>query len=399
MRKLPFVRQMLLLLAIFICATLVSSCSDDNENEAKEEAYNQTIFMYMPWSGNDIYPYFVKNISSFESAIENNKGTNGAKFLVFISRSATKAFLIDIRYKNGECVRDTLKSYDFTTPSFTTAAGIASIVTDMKATCNAKNYSMIIGCHGMGWIPANTDLALAPKKMAVKRSNLPQTRYFGNSSDAKYRTDVETLAEGIAASGIKMKFILFDDCYMSNIETAYELKDVCDYFIASTCEIMIDGMPYEDIGIDLIKHDYKGVCDGFYEFYSNYSTPCGTIGVTDCSQVEPMAQLMKRINAAYPDGLSAVGGIQKLDGITPTVFFDFGDYVRHLVDDDELLNEFEEKMALLVPYKSCTKTFYSAITERQRDINSFSGLTISDPSLNQYVLSDKRKTSWYKATH
>lgn len=377
----------------------MSSCSDDNENTIEKETNNQTIFMYLPWSGSDIYPYFIKNISSFESAIENNKGTNGAKFIVFISRSATKAFLIDIQCKNGKCVRDTLKSYDFTTPAFTTATGIASIVTDMKAKGKTEYYSMIIGCHGMGWIPAENDLVLAPKMKAARRSYMPQTRYFGNPSDAEYRTDVATLAEGIAATGTKMKFILFDDCYMSNIETAYELKDVCDYLIASTSEIMIEGMPYEDIGIDLIRHDYKSVCDGFYEFYSNYSTPCGTIGVTDCAQVEPMAQLMKRINTTYPDGLSAVGSIQKLDGITPTVFFDFGDYVRHLADDDALLGEFEAQMALLVPYKSCTKTYYSAITERQRDINTFCGLTISDPSLNQYVLSDKRKTGWYKATH
>lgn len=390
---------MSLLFVLFICATLVSSCSEDDEDIAKEETYNQTIFMYMPWSGSEIYPYFLKNIEAFEAAIEDNGGADGAKFVVFISNSETKALLIDIRYKGGKCVRDTLKSYDYATPTFTTAAGIASIVTDMKAVGKTESYSMIVGSHGMGWIPVGTDMVFAPKMAAAKRSGKPQTRYFGDTSDTEYQTNVATLAEGIAATNTKMEFILFDDCYMSNIETAYELKDVCDHLIASTSEIMIAGMPYDDIGIDLIERNYKSVCDKFYEFYSTYDTPCGTIGVTDCSQIEPMAQLMKRINAAYPDGLESVGSIQKLDGITPTVFFDFGDYVRHLVDDDALISEFDAQLALLVPYKSCTNTYYSEITGRQRDINAFSGLTISDPSLNESILSGKRKTSWYKATH
>lgn len=392
-------RQTLLLFALFICAALVSSCSGDDENADEEAVYDQTIFMYMPWSGSDIYSYFLKNIRSFESAIENNRGANKAKLIVFVANSSTKAFLIDIQYKKGECVRDTLKSYTFSTPTFTTADGIASIVADMKAAGKTESYSMIIGCHGMGWISANTDMSFAPKKLAAKRSDAPMTRYFGHATDSEYRTDVATLAKGIAETATKMEFILFDDCYMSNIETAYELKDVCNYLIASTCEIMITGMPYENIGIDLINHDYKGVCEGFYDFYSTYSTPCGTIGVTDCSQVEPMAQIMKRINADYPDALTSVGNIQKLDGITPTVFFDFGSYVRNLVSDDVLVSEFDEQLSLLVPYESHTKTFYSMINERQTEIKTFSGLTISDPSLNPYVSADKTKTAWYKATH
>ena len=35
-----------------------------------------------------------------------------------------------------------------------------------------------------------------------------------------------------------MEYILFDDCYMSSIEVAYELKDVTKYLIGSTSEMM-----------------------------------------------------------------------------------------------------------------------------------------------------------------
>ena len=60
--------------------------------------------------------------------------------------------------------------------------------------------------------------------------NVPMTRYFGGLN-AQYQTDITTLAKGISNAGLKMEYILFDDCYMSSIEVAYALKDVTDYLI------------------------------------------------------------------------------------------------------------------------------------------------------------------------
>ena len=186
---------------------------------------------------------------------------------------------------------------------------------------------------------------------------------------------------------------------MSNIETAYDLKDATDYLIASTCEIMIEGMPYAEIGIDLLNNNYKGVVDGFYGFYSTFSTPCGTIGVTDCREVAGMAYIMKQINGAYPDGLDVTDDVQRLDGYSPTIFFDFGDYVSHLCKDASLLAAFNEQLARLVPYKANTDTYYSMFTGRRASIKSFSGLTISDPTVNRSVANYKVQTNWHKATH
>lgn len=39
-------------------------------------------------------------------------------------------------------------------------------------------------------------------------------------------------------------FIWFDACYMSGIETAYELRDKCDTFVAYPTEVYTPGMPY-----------------------------------------------------------------------------------------------------------------------------------------------------------
>ena len=60
-------------------------------------------------------------------------------------------------------------------------------------------------------------------------------------------------------------------------------------------------------------------------FYSNYVTPCGTIGVTDCSELDNLAAIMKEINQRYTFNEELTGELQRLDGYTPTIFFDYGD--------------------------------------------------------------------------
>ena len=224
------------------------------------------------------------------------------------------------------------------------------------------------------------------------------TRYFGGLN-AQYQTDITTLAKGISNAGLKMEYILFDDCYMSSIEVAYDLKDVTDYLIGSTSEVMAYGMPYAEIGQYLIgKVDYADICDGFYSFYSNYSEmPCGTIAVTDCSELDNLATIMKEINHRYTFDPSLTSSLQRLDGYYPVIFFDYGDYVSKLCPDETLVARFNEQLNRTVPFKRNTEYFYS-MSRGEVKINTFSGITISDPSTHS-LASKKEETAWYAATH
>ncbi len=410
----------LLLLAVLLFA----ACSSDDEGSSKSKTSEETVIMFFPYSG--LYSYLIQNIAAYEKAIVANGGTDGKRLLVFISSTSEKARLVEIVYNNGSCARDTLKTYLYTTPDYTTADGIATIIGDATAAAPALNYSLIIGSHGMAWVPTPSSSYKAPHRKALGEAELEAlarqkaeklggeyvgelpTRWFGHSSDATYMANVESLADALSSLGIKMRYILFDACYMANIETAYALRNVTDYLIASTCEIMSDGMPYATIGKNLFDHNYKAVCQGFYTYYTvdfyNGAYPYGTISVTDCSEVEAMADIMLRINTAYPDGLASVSSVQDLDGLTPTVFFDFGNYVSTLCTDEALLAEFTSQLERLVPYENHTSKYYSGFTKTSYKINTFSGLTISDPTTNNYSsygypATMKSQTEWYKATH
>lgn len=397
------------LLAMFVSMVscehedIVTNTPDEKEQEKKSDPIipsdtEQTIFMYYPWS-NNLTEYFKLNIADMESVIRKNVLTK-ERVIVFLSTTATNATLFELTKKDGKSVRNTLKTY--TSPEFTKAEGITSILNDVKYYSPAEVYSMIIGAHGMGWIPVSGTTSRSgfpPVKKHWEYENVPPTRFFGGT-DNKYQTNITTLAKGISDAGIKMEYILFDDCYMSTVEVAYDLKDVTGHLIGSTSEIMAFGMPYAEIGQYLIgKVNYKAICDGFYDFYSNYATPCGTIGVTDCSELNNLAAIMKEINATYTFDESLTNSVQKLDGYYPVIFFDYGDYVSKLCQSPELLTRFNEQLNRAIPFKRNTEYYYSMIAGgRQVKINTFSGITISDPSQSSAAAS-KTETGWYKATH
>lgn len=352
--------------------------------------------MYLPWSG-DLTSFFEVNIADLEKAISRGILHN-EKALVYFNTSATEATLFELKYKDGKCVREPLKSY--TNHPFTTASGITAMLNDVQYYAPASRYAMTVGCHGLGWIPVlSTRTHGAEQKGHWEYTDGPMTRWFGGTS-VEHRTDISTLAEGIKGAGVKMDYILFDDCYMSGIEVAYELKDVTHHVIGSTSEIMAYGMPYSDIGEHLFGDvNYRGICEDFLSFYENYRDPYGTIGITVCAELDNLATLMKQINETHTFDAALTSSVQRLDGYSPVCFFDFGDYVDKLCTDPVLLSRFKTQLERVVPtaYRKHTDSFF-ARGKGTFKIKAYSGVTVSDPSTNLLALT-KAETAWYKATH
>lgn len=383
---------------LFVIIFGITSCTKDDPCPPLPEG-SQTVFIYMPWS-DDLTSAFRKNIADFESAIAKGILKN-ERVIVFFATSLTEATLFELEYNKGKNVQTLLKEY--TNPAFTTAGGITSILNDVKSFAPGDKYAMIIGCHGMGWIPvsaASRSIA-SNEKYHWEYEGGPLTRFFGGHT-TQSRTDVTTLAEAIKNAGIKMEYILFDDCYMSSIEVAYDLKEATDYLIACPTEIMAHGMPYATIAEHLVGEvNYKSICDEFLAFYESYSTPCGTIGITNCGELDNLVPIVKEINSRFTFDSSLASSLQRLDGYTPVIFYDYGDYVNKLCTDAALLGEFEKQLERVIPskYRLHTDTYYTAVGGGEEVvINTYSGITTSDPSTHSRT-SSKTETAWYKATH
>ena len=177
------------------------------------------------------------------------------------------------------------------------------MLTDVKSLSPSSHYALAVGCHGYGWLPKSAFASKGKQQRLLTVSagddaGFP-TRFFGGTQ-TDWQIDITDFAEGIKMSGLHFDYILFDDCYMASIEAIYDLRHLTDYVVASPCEMMAAGLPYASIGQHLLgTPDLKALCDGFYDFYSSYRMPYGTLSVVDCHEMDNLAALMKRINITH----------------------------------------------------------------------------------------------------
>lgn len=412
------------LLSCLVVVCLLVACGDDDEKDGDVPATTErTILMYYPWTGNTgaLTGYFWRNIASMKADYENY-GTSSERVVVFIATSGTQGYIFDINDYIGHGA-SALSAYTAVdNPSFTTVEGVYAILNAMRSKAPSTKYGLIIGCHGQGWIPTAVNNTANKVKGAATPAFRPHwtygdgsvmTRLFGGTS-ARYQTDISTLAEALGRFGAKMDYILFDDCYMSAVEVAYDLRAVADYLVACPTEVLADGILSANVGRYLLgTPDYEGVCEQFRSHYASSSLPYGTISTIDCSEVDSLARVMKRINALYTYDKAMNDSLQRMDGYLPTIFFDMGDYAAHLCKDTTLLAEFNAQLARTVPYKAHTGRYpttfdqddaskeYSAVASGLYaiPIHTYSGLTIGEPTKYSSLVPLYPDLAWYKATH
>ncbi len=397
------IRRFLLLAVLLVAGLALSACSDDTKGEEQGQA-RQTLFVMMPWSGSDsddgLYSFFLQNIADMKKGIEAGGGLSGCRLLVMLATSPREGRLFEITYENGVVGENWLRGCS--SAEWLTTRGIACLLNAVKAQAPAQSYAMIVGGHGVGWTYKG-DWTHYPNRVmgiAGHGANRPQTRFFGSvEAPAQYGIDIESLAEAIGMAGLKMQYILFDDCYMANVETAYALRAATHYLVGTTSEVMALGMPYDKMWPSLAANDYQGMTTAFINFYGSYKFPYGALSVVDCSKVAGLADIMRQVNNRYAIDPASLDSVQTVDGFSPALFYDMGDYVAHLCKDDTLKAQFDDWMGQVVRSCAFTPTLYSAISDSFIHLGAYSGLTISDESVHPVALKGKERTEWWAATH
>ena len=428
------------LFTLFICSiSLAMTFTGCSEEAFDTDSVNkQTILVFYPWTGSQSYTgllgYLQTNIDSICDGIIDRKGLNNSRVLVFLSDKYNHSMLYDLQYNATTKSVDRVPLKEYEGASYASAEGIADILNEVKTQASALNYALIVGAHGCGWTYASdwsrypyyarpsvtrpSDSALSGYSAADNSAagissfsgiqfgpdpNAPLTRFFGSVSLAENAMDISTLAEGIRESGLKMQYILFDACYMSNIETAYELKDVTNYMIASGSEIMAAGLPYRSMWsyLNSPTPNYSGIVSTSVNFYKNSSAPFCNLAAIDCRQVEKLASVMKDINAEYQLSASvSLDSIQHLDGFRPNLFYDLETYVDSLHPSGYLLDQFKNQLKLTIKASDYTEEAYTYIFSPDYiKIKNYCGITISDPSQHSVAIKGREKTGWWKATH
>ena len=444
----------------FIIATLLIvvgvSCSNGDNPDGPDvpvTPVGQTVFMFFPWS-NSLLSDFRRTVEDMQTVVAQ-RSMKDERVMVFMATSEREAVLFELKKQNGRCLTDTLRRYS--DRPFTSRQWLTSLFSEVMTLAPASRYGMVVGCHGLAWVPVQGQRSarkrLGSQERIDEEDNLYKeeridkeglykeeridkegddlmhfevqgpvtTRFIGGTYP---ETQIETtdLADAMADAGLHTEYILFDACYMSSVEVAYELKDVTHYLIASPTEVISYGFPYITMGKHLLgMPNYKGIADSFISFYSSYYRPYGTVAVTDCTQLDALAAIAQQINAAAEEptnaasakqinaaaegklntatsGKSAPNGVQIMDGYNPTLFYDLGHLMSLKNAGTVLPAAFAEQLDKTVPYKGHTDQYFTALKDAPVDIKHYSGLNTSHGSLN--LMADRlSETAWHKATN
>lgn len=389
------------------------SCSISASVYQRPPKAAQTIMFY--YLGRSLSGHYAANLAKTKLALDGNIQGN-TRILVFMQSSNSAATLRELRYDDvaGKCVEDVITTYKLATPY--TEAALAEQLTDMVQYAPAENYGLIIDSHGKGWIPKEGSgrKLLSARDRSIRQkiwTPVPgalQTRHIGDSSSMQYNTT--ELANAVASAGIKLKYLIFDACFMSNVESAYDLRNVADYIVASPCEVMGSGFPYDLVMPQLLldngtRADLDGVCREYVEYYKkSSSSACSAL--IDCSQLEALATAVKRVNTSGSRAV-VLDNVQAYEGISPTnnpthIFYDLEDYLRQSCTDSQAVRDFSAQLDRTVSSRYHTNMFYSAYNGKMNAINYYSGFTTSAPIMldtaSQYR-TEWEQTEWYKATH
>ena len=398
-------------LCLLTLATL-AACSKEEPGYNPPARADRTVLLYMP--GQSLSAYYKNNIQGIHTAVTDRALGNGRMLVCWQPEKQTSAVMLEIDYERNKRRSETktLKTYDdFNAGS---SADVQRIFADAAELAPAQNYGLIIGCHGKAWIPASGGVLPYSLRSAEPDDDVwttapgaKTTRSFG---DTGYELNITELASAIETQSFRFDYLIFDDCFMANIETLYDLRRAVDYIVASPCEVMGDGFPYDRI----VPHLFEGngvlsslekACWEFWNLYENdwRSTiayeQSGCISLAVTAQLDALATEMRRIKdkkQAFDNG-----ALQYYKGNVTKLFYDLEHYVTLCCNDPGIVNDFKARMELAFPVSSRhhTASFYSAYDRRNHSINYYSGVSVSEPEPSAKYAAKNRQTNWYRDTH
>ncbi|MDO4163620.1 MAG: clostripain-related cysteine peptidase [Bacteroides sp.] len=322
--------------------------------EAPRTSSSHTLIFYLMGDDTGLESEMDANVQRvLTSAINNQLISDDNHIAIFYDRG-NYCRLTEITKVDGRTKQVTIEEYAVSQSSVDPTF-MANVLAKVREEVPADSYGIVLSSHGGGWVPVTIyDSYLAEA----------QTRFIGQDGDDYM--EIAQLAMGL--SGMHFDYILFDACFMASVEALYDLRNATDYIVASPAEVLGKGFPYTDILPLLFAdgHDLEGVCKAFMETYGDSS---GTISLVRCSELENLADSMKKLLTAATGKTVDIANIQGYEGFSPHLYFDLEQYAEALTSDSALLNEFKSTLQKVVLYKDYTKTFYSSVGVNKGYVN------------------------------
>lgn len=385
----------------------LSTSVDITQIAAPVDTASHTLMFY--FFGTSLNRYFKVNIDDAKWAVRSGilKGSN--RILYLMQSNSYTAQICEICYDpiNDECIDRVIEEINLDSTLITPEA-IGDNIAKMVHYAEADRYGIVFAGHGQGWIPREVlngsggIAALSAGDIWQPAIGAEVTRAFGENN---VQVNPDELAEAIAHSGVELDYILFDACFMANIEALYDLRNCANYIIASPCEIMGKGFPYQNtlpylFAANGATSDVKGAAESYYHFYRDeysYSARCGSVAVFKCDEIEALADATAEVvKSAKSSDEYDEKSLQTYEGQSPHQFYDFGEWINVVATDAQALAAFNDQLSRTVIAKYSLDVFYSAYGSygtHPINLDVYSGVTTSAPSraYPEYWMN----TNWY----
>ena len=254
-------KHFLTLLGLLI---MVCSCSKDEAEQEPVVPARRTVIVYMAGENDLSVRYIQDDLNEMKlgrKLVERNEN-----LVVFVDNASEseKPYIAKITV-DGKME----KLYEYSSDFYTSDAdNFAEVLSRCIQLCPAtEDYGLVLWGHASGWIITNDSI-----DNSVYDSRRAYGRDTGDNSASGVKgkwLNIPSMRQALQSLNMKWKFIFSDCCNMQNIETAYELKDVAEYLIASPAEIPGKGAPYNTVVPTLFIHNdkemYEAICDKYYE--------------------------------------------------------------------------------------------------------------------------------------
>lgn len=251
-------------------------------------------------------------------------------------------------------------------------ATLKRVLQTVVAAYPADDYALVMWSHADGWLPStNKDYSLLSFGIDV-----------GSGGDLDYdkdkmgrigaQMDITDMAEAIAESGVKLRYIFFDACLMQSLEVAYALRHVADYIIASPISIPARGAYYtHQVAEGLFSKSPADIARIYYEdiispdLYSHYTDFGIVVSAIETRWLEDLAAVTADV---LPASLLAGGSSPNMSGVqiykayAQNYFYrphgyDAASAMRHLLAEADYLR-FRSVLDKAVCYKGATPSFW-----------------------------------------
>lgn len=393
-------RSLLFLLILL----LLQSCSNNNfviepvryPNE-KGDTVEQTLVVYM-MAENSLANYAAYDENEIKKGVAGLPA--GCRVFAFVD---DREFPRILQYKSGEddILVEVVKEYE-TDVCSSDVAVLDETLELILENFPTRSLDLVLWSHADGWVRRD-------KKNSIQRSIGLDNEKNTYSNSSAIVMEMDGLANVLENLPVKVRYLIFDACFMQCIEVGYELRNSAEWIIASPAEIPANGAPY-DILLPIIFDNNASpgdIINAYKVSYDNESSGV-VLSAVRTSALQDFATATYGLigkyfptskKRAYSDVFSYLpGGNRSSSQILPN-YFDMNAIIKKYSTADEY-EVWKREFDNLVAYSTASDYWYSAFLYRRIPVKHevYGAVSIYMPQPDNIELNTAfQYTEWYKA--